>query len=319
MKSIVTIGGGGGHARVLSSLKLLSGIQITALCPSTDSGGSTGRLKSEYRSLGYIGDLTKCIAALCPDPQITDALMHRFDTGSLAGHSVKNILLLGLERTAGPRSALSLLYRIGGIAPHRVLPITMKATELRARLRFGNEVHGETNIDLIAQNPLWHPSAHAIERVFLRPRVRATTPALSAIRRADWCIVCPGDLYSSILPVLLPLGVTQALRSTRARIIVVLNIMTKRGETDGYRAGDFVQRIERYLGRPCNFILANGRRVPSASRLAYALEYKEQLTLDGLQRDRRLRVAPLSKMGPDGKLCHDERAIGKALTRLIRH
>lgn len=315
--SVVTIGGGGGHAQMLKALRTLPGIRITALCPSTDSGGSTGQLMREYRSLGYVGDLTKCIAALCPDASIADALVYRFDSGPFAGHSIKNILLLGLERAAGSSRALSLIRRIAGIAPHTVLPITLQATELRARLRFGNEVRGETNIDLIARNPLWHPAAHAIERVFLKPRVRAAAVSLAALRRADWCVICPGDLYSSILPVLLPDGVTAALRTSGARIVIVLNLMTKRGETDGYRADDFVRRIERHLGRSCDIIVANNARVPAVSRLAYAMEYKAPLAIGTLRQDPRLRCAPVLTLGSGGLVHHNERVMARILGEII--
>lgn len=61
---IVTIGGGTGHSQVLKGLRTLRNIRITAVCPTTDSGGSTGQLIREYGGLGYLGDLTKCIAAL---------------------------------------------------------------------------------------------------------------------------------------------------------------------------------------------------------------------------------------------------------------
>ncbi len=39
MKNVVTIGGGKGHAQVLKALKLLPEVTITAVCPSTDTGG----------------------------------------------------------------------------------------------------------------------------------------------------------------------------------------------------------------------------------------------------------------------------------------
>jgi len=142
-------------------------VRITAVCPSTDSGGSTGGLRRDYDAGGYLGDLTKCVAALCPDAVLARALMHRFSGGPLDGHSVKNVLLLGLEQAVGRAQALEGLWRMAGIVPHRVFPVTHRRTELRARLRMGNVVHGETNIDLIASNPLWHPDVHAIERIAL--------------------------------------------------------------------------------------------------------------------------------------------------------
>lgn len=316
--NIVTIGGGGGHSQILKGLKRLPGVRITAICPSTDSGGSTGHLVREYKSRGFLGDLTKCIAALCPDEQLSRSLMYRFEHGVLAGHSVKNILLLGMEQTSGLGPALDLMYEVARIAPHRVIPVVTHASELRATLRLGNEVRGETNIDLIAQNPLWHPDVHAIERVWLRPRVRATPEVLRALNAADVIVVSPGDLYSSILPVLLPVGVTGAIRRSRAHIAVVLNIMTKQGETHGYSAEDFLHHIERFLGRPGDSILYNTAAIPRRAQLAYALERKVQLRSESLRRDPRVRALPLLKVTPAGEMYHDERAVARAVAMLAR-
>ena len=79
MKKVVTIGGGGGHSQVLEALKGISGIKITGICPSTDSGGSTGVLQKEYQGSGYTGDLTKCIVSLCDDEILSKALTFRYE------------------------------------------------------------------------------------------------------------------------------------------------------------------------------------------------------------------------------------------------
>ncbi len=318
MANIVTIGGGSGHAQVLQGLRTLPDIRITAIVPSTDSGGSTGVLARDYRSRGYLGDLTKCVAALCPDAGLARTLMHRFNDGALAGHSLKNVLLVALEQACGRAGALERLYRLAGITPHRVLPVALRPAELHARLRLGIHVRGETNIDRIAQNPLWNPEAHAIERVFLKPPVRASPAALTSVAHAHWLIVCPGDLYSSILPVLLPAGMTAAIRASDARIAVVLNITTKQGETDGYRAEDFLARIEKYLGRPCDTVLCNTTPIPMRFRLAYALERKVQLTASHLHRGRRVVAQPLMKATAKGELYHDPMALARALDAMLR-
>jgi len=315
---IVTFGGGGGHAQILKGLRELSGVRITAVCPSTDSGGSTGGLRRDYDAGGYLGDLTKCVAALCPDRTVAQTLLHRFTGGALDGHSVKNVLLLGLEQVVGRARALEAFWAVARIAPHRVLPVTAGRTELRARLRMGNVIHGETNIDLIASNPLWHPDVHAIDRISLTPSVAASPAVIEAIRRAKMLILCPGDLYSSILPTLLPRGVRQAVARSRAKLVLILNIMTKRGETHGYRAEDFIARVERYTGRRCDVILANSAPIPSSSAAAYALEQKVGMETGQLSRDRRVLSVPLAHLTPAGLLYHDSSAVARAIERLIR-
>lgn len=319
MKNIVTIGGGGGHAQVLKGLKHIPDITITGICPSTDSGGSTGNLVRDYGCLGYLGDLTKCIAALCPDEKLGAALMHRFNGGSLNGHSLKNLLLLGLSQTKGMTTgdALALMYRMCEISPHRIIPVSTERGELCATLTFGGNVHGETHIDNLAKNPLWSADMHAIKKIYLRPAIRASFEATDVIRSADYCVICPGDLYSSIVPVLLPRGMKQAFQKTRARIVIVLNIMTKRGETDGYHAEDFVREIEARIGRRCDVILYNDAPIPKASLLRYRLERKIQLSSRKLKRDRRLVRMPIMGITPEGHLYHDPSALQTAFGNIF--
>ncbi len=318
---IATIGGGGGHAQVLKGLKALPGLAITAVCPGTDSGGSTGVLAREYGAVGWLGDLTKCIAALTPDETLADALIARFEGGPFHGHSLKNILMLGLARANGVplQKAIWMMERMCGVDPlHHAVPASAEPAELCATLTSGGEIAGETNIDTLARNPLWSPDIHGIERIFLRPAVRAWGPATEAIVSADRIVVCPGDLYSSILPVFLPQGMARAFRRTKARIVVVLNIMTKRGETDGYRAEDFVREIENKIGRRCNAILYNGTPVPEAALARYRMERKVRLSMNGFGRDPRLVKVPLLGITPEGWLYHDPRLLARALAKALK-
>jgi len=318
MKNIVTIGGGG-HAQVLKGLKGLPDIAITAICPSTDSGGSTGTLIRDYGCLGYLGDLTKCIAALCPDEKLAGALVRRFEGGCLHGHSLKNLLLLGISQTPGIShdEALALMYRMCGIAPHRVIPVSLERTELCATLTFGGNVMGETHIDNLANNPLWSADIHGIKSISLNPAIRASAQATHAIRDADHCIICPGDLYSSITPVLLPRGMKRALQHTKARIIVALNIMSKRGETDGYCAEDFIREIESRMGRSCDVILYNDAPIPKKSLIIYRLERKIRLSSKKLRKDPRLVRFSGITADAHGRIYHDPRAIRETLERIL--
>ena len=104
----------------------------------------------------------------------------------------------------------------------------------------------------------------------------------------------------------------QTLRYTKARIVLMLNIMTKRGETDGYRAEDFVRTIETKIGRPCDVILYNNAPIPEEALLRYRAEQKVKLSSGKLKQDPRLLRMPLLGITPEGFLYHDPDAIGKA-------
>ena len=316
-KKIVTIGGGSGHAQVLTGLKRISGIQITGICPSTDSGGSTGVLRREYQGGGYVGDLTKCMVALCNDDVLAGALSFRYREGSLSGHSVKNILFHALEEAHGLEAALREMGKICGLGAHRILPVTDKKTELCARLRIGNTISGEATIDTIAKNPLWNPDVHAITDIYLKPAVHASRVVTRAIEKSDYVIICPGDLYSSIIPVLLPRGMRSAVQKSKARIILIINIMTKRGETDNYTVRDFVEHIEKRLGRRADVVVCNSASIPDAVLLKYSLEGKAALRLPRRADDPRVLTAPLAMVASDGQIYSNPKVIERVVRKII--
>ncbi len=318
MKKVITIGGGTGHSQVLKGLKDISNIQITGICPSTDTGGSTGVLQREYDGSGYTGDLTKCVISLCNDEALAKALSYRYENGPLHTHSIKNLLFHALEKTESHEKALETMWKICGLGVHRILPVTKEKTELCARLRLGDTLSGETNIDTIAQNPLWNPNFHSISDIYLKPQVKASKVVGESIKQADFIIVCPGDLFSSVIPVLLPKGMKEAIKISKARIVLFLNIMTKRGETDNYKAADFVKNIEKYLGRKADFIIYNNAKIPKEVLLKYSLEEKVEMGLSKDLKDPRIISAPLAVVSESDKVFSNPKIIKNILEKIFK-
>lgn len=318
MKKLVTIGGGGGHSQVLKALKNIPDIQITGICPSTDSGGSTGMLQKDYDGKGYTGDLTKCVLSLCDNEILAKALSYRYENGPLHTHSVKNLLFHALEKISSPEEALKVMWKVCGLGNHRVIPVTNEKTELCATLSIGNTISGETNIDTIAKNPLWNPSVHSISDIYLKPEVNASEMATEAIKTADYIIVCPGDLYSSIIPTLLPGGMKESIAKSAAKIILILNIMTKKGETDNYTATDFVEKIESRLGRKAGYILYNNAPIPENILLKYSLEQKVEFGNFKDEEDSRLISVPLATISESDQIYSDPKVITAAIKDLIK-
>ncbi|MCR4260912.1 MAG: 2-phospho-L-lactate transferase CofD family protein [Candidatus Colwellbacteria bacterium] len=317
MVRVVTIGGGGGHAQVLKSLKSVKNIQITGICPSTDTGGSTGILVDDYNANGYLGDLTKCMAALCKNEVFGKALMYRYGKGDLYKHSVKNILLLALEKVAGVENGLSTLNKLCELDPHKVIPVTRARTKLYATLKLGNKIESETDIDNLAKNPLWHPSAHAIKDIYLRPKVFASNEVSKSISNSDWIIICPGDFYTSILPTLLPGGVKESIKKSKAKIILILNVVNKRGETDSYTAEQYVSLVEKHVGRRVNFIFCNNKDIPPKALINYTLEDKVFFKPSTKKKDKRIRYGSFVEIGEEGLLRHNPVALNKELKKVI--
>ncbi len=244
--SVVVIGGGTGNFSVLSGLKDHD-LDLTAVVAMSDSGGSSGRLRDELGQLPP-GDIRQCLVALAGDAEqgamLRRLFTHRFSMGEgLEGHSVGNLLLAALTEITGAHDraieAASRLLNIRG----RVLPVTLTNSHLHATLSDGRELEEETLIDTRGSE-----DGVEIENVFLSPPAYAFPPVLEAITNADLVVFAPGDLYTSLVPNLLAEGVCDAIRSTKARVVYITNLMTKPGETDGFTAERFVTEVNRYIG-----------------------------------------------------------------------
>ncbi|MEJ5359636.1 MAG: uridine diphosphate-N-acetylglucosamine-binding protein YvcK [Desulfobacterales bacterium] len=293
---ILTLGGGSGQFALLAGLRDLPGIEITAVVSMVDSGGSTGRLRDEFGILPP-GDILKCIVALSPHREMARTLLlKRFvEDRRLKGHNAGNMLLTMLSRYAGSfASGVQALAEILDVRG-RILPVTVDPATLVAELTDGSRVFGEKAIDVPRGM-----QREKIREVFLVPHhneaVSVYPPVIDAAWWADYILIGPGDLFTSILAALIVPGVAEALRRSRGRILYILNLMTKFGETDRFRARDFVERLEAALGRTVDGVIANRRRPPEAVLRAYRKQKADFVELDpgeAFWKDRRLYAGDL--------------------------
>lgn len=267
---MVCIGGGTGTYTVLTGLKNYVS-DLTAVVSMADSGGSSGRLRDEFGVLPP-GDVRRCLLALSSDPAsqvLRQLFSYRFEKGkSLKGHSFGNLLLTALTRITGREDRAILeagkILHIEG----RVLPVTLGNTQLCARLEDGTIIKGETNIDIRRVRP--HLK---IIDVFLDPPVEVFPRAEEEIKKADLVVMGPGDLYTSVIPNLLVEGLPQAIQESEGTKVCVCNLMTKHGETDNFKASDFIREIQRYLGGDyLDVALVNQSQMPES----LLLKYKEE-------------------------------------------
>jgi len=267
---IVALGGGTGLSAVLRGLKEHVAergqrgprrpiADLAAVVTVTDDGGSSGRLRREYRVLPP-GDIRNCMVALSQDERLLGKLFqYRFPGGrGLAGHSFGNLFLTALTNITGdfPRAVQesAQVLAIRG----RIFPSTVQNVTLEAELGNGRIVAGETNISRSHQR---------IEHVRLVPRrARPLAEVMEAVREADLILVGPGSLYTSILPNLLVEGMTDLIAHSRATRVYIANLMTQPGETRHYSVADHVRAIYEHTRRPIfDYALIN--RTPVSPRL----------------------------------------------------
>jgi uncharacterized cofD-like protein len=257
---ITTVGGGSGQFALLAGLRCLQGVDITAIVSMVDSGGSTGRLRDE---LGILppGDILKCILALSPHRDIARHLfLKRFvNDRRLKGHNAGNMLLTMLSRytgsfAAGVNALAEILDTRGTI-----LPVTVDRATLVAELTDGSRIFGEAAIDMPRGT-----QRERIKDVYLVPHHTASIsvypPVLDAVNQSDFIILGPGDLFTSIVPNLVVPQVKETIRDARGKLLFIVNIMTKFGETDDFSGKEFVKQLERILERPFDGILYNSQK-----------------------------------------------------------
>lgn len=257
---IVVVGGGTGLSTLLRGLKVYSA-NITAIVTVADDGGSSGRLRQEFGVLPP-GDIRNCLAALADQEKLlTELFQYRFRAGSgLVGHSFGNLFLTAMSEITGDLegaiAASSHVLAVRG----RVLPATLSDVRLWAELADGRRIEGESNIT--AANG-------KIVTMGCTPEKPPALPAvIKAIKEADYIIIGPGSLYTSIIPNLLVPDIAEAIASCTVPRIYVCNIMTQPGETVGYSVADHIRAIDEACGDKKLFdAVVVHRKVPSAHAL----------------------------------------------------
>lgn len=312
-RKIAVIGGGTGSFTLLSALKNHT-TQLAALVNMADDGGSTGVLRDELGALPP-GDVRQCLVALSSSPKVRDLFNYRFEEGTFQGHSFGNILLTALEQVTGSFSeaveTASEILHVNGT----VVPATLDDVRLKLEWPEASTVlHGERTIDA---DYFRHDPRKAT--LSLTPSASANEMALAAIRDADLIVIAPGDLYTSLGPLLIIDGIGEALAASKAVKIYVSNLVTKRGQTEGFSVADHADEIERFAGRPfLDYVLYNEQQPDEQLAERYRQEDAYLVAINHEQ----LKDRPYTAVGGSflGLVMEKERADKLPVTRsLIRH
>ncbi len=323
---IVSLGGGTGQGKLVKGLRALPDVTITAVCGVSDSGGSSAKLAAAYNVSNATGDWSRCALALSPIPGVAELLEWRFGSPviedaavNLRAHSAKNLLFAALQSQLGLMGAVQAMSGFLQIAPHRVLPVAVENTDLGATLEGGSiKIVGETLIDTLASNPLWKSERHALEDVFLEPPISAQPLVLEALATAGLIVLSPGDLFTSLLPILLVGGIAEAINQSNAKVVLVPNLMTKPGETDRFSLTDVLGWVERYLRCPVDYALCNNAPIPPEILERYKVELKSEMIPNGAAKDGRLVYADLLDL-TDGVVRHHSDKLASAIAEILAH
>ncbi|KTG23805.1 hypothetical protein AWR38_07240 [Idiomarina sp. WRN-38] len=248
LRCITAIGGGHGLGRVLSTLSFMKH-KLVGIVATTDNGGATGLLRASQHCIAW-GDIRNCLSQLVEQPLAAEVLNYRFDSDSaLKGHNFGNLLLYTLDQlSARPLDGIQLLSRLLNV-DNRILPMSECPTDLIATTSDGIQCHGEIHIDKLPNMP------HKLE---LSGQVEATPEAVRHIKNSQLILIGPGSFMTSVMPPLLVPGICDALKSTRAKVVFIDNLVDEHGPAGELSLAEKLEFMKYELGQQVvDLILSN--------------------------------------------------------------
>lgn len=282
-KNIVVIGGGTGTFTILSGLKKYTDkINLSVIVSMMDDGGSNRIIRDEFGLLPT-SDLRQCMVALAgknSDETLRKLFTYRYESGiGISGMTFGNLFMAALTDIykGDQKLAIEETCKILGVVG-KIIPVTYDKTNLLATYENGKQVLGQHNID----EPSIKFGNPKIVGLDIFPKAKVNADALDAIKKADLTILGPGDFYTSILPNVVVDNLAGKIRNSKAKLIYVLNLMTKYGQSAGYKASNFIEEIDKYIGRRPDFTLVNtSKKVSEKIIKKYKLE-KAEMVIDDL-------------------------------------
>jgi uncharacterized cofD-like protein len=260
------------------------------------------------------GDIRNCIGALADEEKLlTELFQYRFKAGDgLSGHSFGNLFLTAMAEITGDLEMAAIACSKVLAVRGKVLPATLDDVKLWAEMEDGRYVEGESNI----------PQAQGrIRRIGCVPASPKALPAvLKAIKSADYIIIGPGSLYTSILPNLLIPEIQAAIAKAQVPRIYICNVMTQPGETDNYTVSDHLTAIDQVSSERLYDAVLVQRNPPSAPVLEkYAAENSHPVYLDReavIQKGCRIVLANVMQEDETShQVRHDPQRLARVLMR----
>ena len=270
---IVVIGAGTGNSTVLAGLKPWIGNSLTAVVNTFDDGGGTGKIREEYNGIA-VGDMRQCARAMSDYSQDALAVLEgRFPEGTgrsgmnLTGQNPGNILFEQIHQLFAddPQKIVAIISELFNVRG-KVLPASNDSRRLRITLSNGDCIEGEHTADETLTS-----SFKGAQINFIGGLTTISESAKEAIAAAEMVIIAPGDLYTSVGPNLVVIGMKEALKKA-TMVVMVSNLMNRNRHTVGYDVDDYAQEYERLIGdKVIDYVLYNSQTPERTALLEQAL------------------------------------------------
>lgn len=315
-KAITCLGGGVGTAQILKGLRDVN-LDLTAIVSMADDGGSAGRLRRAF-AVPPPGDIINCLAALSVEESVIKNLfLYRFEgkrygkDTDLGGQKLGNLIFVALTHIykGNTSKALEELSKIIS-STGRVLPATTGDVNIWAKTKEGKKIFGEKNIDFGK-----YGGTRTLSEVHLEPEApKAYKPSVEAILNSQVIVAGPGDLFSTVLPVLIVPQIKRAIVNSQAKKVFIINIANKPFETSGFSVSDYLKALKFNLGQTIfDTVLVNTNfkpKIPSKLNYSYVKHDKSKAS------EYNLRVIEGDFVNEGFPLYHDPKKVALAITSL---
>jgi len=178
---------------------------------------------------------------------------------SIKWHKVGNILMANLYYNLDRdyHAMLQLMHKLLEVYA-QIIPVTTKKAYIRAILWNGEVIESQDRISNVASYTsgiadleLMEDSKHAYQH----------KDVFKAIKKADYIVIAPGDLFTSTISNFVIGWVKEVIAKSEAKIIYIWNNTNKWGETQWLTCLDFLNKIERFLGRRIDIYICNNKKL----------------------------------------------------------
>ncbi len=279
---ITVIGGGTGSTTVLEGLKKKKDLDLNVIVGMMDDGGSNAVVRDEFGLLP-LSDLRKSIIALSEENEnqmLRNLFTYRFSQGDgLKGHTLGNLLMIAMTEITGSEIEAIEMFKYFFSVTGNIIPVTLDKVHLVAEYDDGSKVVGEHLIDEPEDDK-------KIVKFYFDNKAQAYQGAVDTIMSSDYIIIGPGDLYTTTLANIIVDGIPQALQKTKAKLIFISNLMSKKGQTRGLTLESMLSLVEGYIGRKFDYVLVNNGRIPQKAYKRY-IKQGEHIFKDDIKKNGR--------------------------------
>lgn len=241
---ICTIGGGSGMPIINRALVRAGFRRISSIVTTFDSGGDTGRLRTDERGrILAFSDYWRSLLSLWKDEKQKEAWeeMLRYRDGR--SRNFGNTFFQFMSEKCGSLSKVDQFFSLLTNANilGEVIPVSVDPAEICFSTISGKTFRGEHNLDDLRM------SFDKVTKIWLEPSVKANPEATKAIIDSDLIIICPGSMYGSVLINFLPQGISSAYIKSPAKKVLMTNIMSSACENHGFDQDDYTKTFKRYI------------------------------------------------------------------------